>query len=100
MDVEPVTGDVDGHGHLEQEHEAGVECGQGGQETHGGAPVSQHVQHGPKLAALPQQSGGVAVQGIKESLVYQLLRLYILENKIFFYLRECNTKLQQYSWLA
>ena len=31
VDVEPMTGDVDGHGQLEQEHEAGVEGGQGGQ---------------------------------------------------------------------
>lgn len=67
VDVEPVTGDVDGHGQLEQEHEAGVEGGQGGEEAHGGAPVRQHVQHGPKLAALVQQSGSMTVQGIQKT---------------------------------
>ena len=67
VDVEPVTGDVDGHGQLKQEHEAGVEGGQGGEEAHGGAPVRQHVQHGPKLAALVQQSGSMTVQGIQKT---------------------------------
>ena len=38
MHVQPVAGDVDGHGELEQKHEAGVEGGEGGQQTHGGAP--------------------------------------------------------------
>ena len=31
VDMEPVTGDVNCHGELEEEHEAGVEGGQSGQ---------------------------------------------------------------------
>ena len=66
MDVEPVAGDVDDHGELEEEDEAGVEGGEGGEETHGGTPIRQHVQHGPELAALPQKPRHVAVHGVQE----------------------------------
>ena len=39
MNVEPVAGDVDNHGELEEEDEAGVEGGEGGApEVDGGAP--------------------------------------------------------------
>ena len=43
VEVQPVAGDVDGHGQLEEEHKGGVESGQGSQQAHGSAPVSQHV---------------------------------------------------------
>ena len=65
--MEPVAGDVDDHGELEEEHEAGVEGSEGGEETHGGAPVCQHVQHGSKLAALSQQTSGVTINSIQQS---------------------------------
>ena len=67
--MQPMTGDVNCHGELEQEHEAGVEGGQGGEETHGGTPVSQHVQHGSELAALSQQSSCVTVHSIQQSYI-------------------------------
>ena len=38
MNMQPVAGDVDDHGELEEEDEAGVEGGEGGEETHGGTP--------------------------------------------------------------
>ena len=66
MNVEPVAGDVDNHGELEEEDEAGVEGGEGGEETHGCTPIRKHVQHGPELAALPQQPRHVAVHGVQE----------------------------------
>ena len=64
--MQPVAGDVDDHGELEEEDKAGVEGGEGGQETHGGAPIRQHVQHGSKLAALPQQPRHVTVHSVQE----------------------------------
>ena len=67
MDVQPVAGDVDDHGELEEEHEARVECGEGAEESHGSAPISQHVQHGSKLAALAQQPRHVTVQGVQQA---------------------------------
>ena len=66
MDVEPVAGDVDNHGELEEEDEAGVEGCEGRQETHSGTSIRQHVQHGAELAALLQRPGHVAVQGVQE----------------------------------
>ena len=67
MNMEPVAGDVDDHGELEEEHEAGVEGSEGGEETHGGAPVCQHVQHGSKLAALAQHPRHMTVQGVQQA---------------------------------
>ena len=67
VDVEPVARDVDGHGELEEEHGPGVEGGEGGQQAHGGAPVRQHVQHRPELAALPQQPRRVPVHGVQQA---------------------------------
>jgi len=67
VDMEPVARDVNSHGELEQEHEARVEGGEGGQQTHRGAPVSQHVQHGSELAALPQKTSGVAINSVQKS---------------------------------
>lgn len=49
MQVQPVAGDVQTHADLEQEGVGRVEQGQVHQQTHGGAAVSQHVQHGSKL---------------------------------------------------
>ena len=43
--MKPVARDVYGHGELEQEHEARVEGGEGGQQTHGGAPGHHHSDH-------------------------------------------------------
>ena len=67
VDMEPVAGDVNGHWELEEEDEAGVEGGEGGEETHGGASVSQHVQHGSKLAALTQHPGSVTINSVQQS---------------------------------
>ena len=66
VDVKPVAGDVDDHGELEEEDSRGIEGGEGGEETHGGASVSQHVQHRAELAALPQQPRRVAVHRVQQ----------------------------------
>ena len=63
--MEPVAGDVDDHGQLEQEHEGGVEGGQGRQQTHGRASVSQHVQHCSKLAALTKETGSMTINSVQ-----------------------------------
>ena len=47
--VQPVAGDVQTHAELKQEGVGGVDQGQVDQQTHGGAAVRQHVQHGPEL---------------------------------------------------
>lgn len=44
-----MTGDVQGHAELEQEGVGRVEQREVDQQTHGGAAVRQHVQHGTKL---------------------------------------------------
>lgn len=49
MQVHPVTGDVQSHAELEQEGVGWVEQREVDQQTHGGAAVRQHVQHGSKL---------------------------------------------------
>lgn len=49
MQVQPVAGDVQTHAELEQEGVGGVEQGQVDEQTHGGAAVGQHVQHGSEL---------------------------------------------------
>ena len=67
VNVEPVAGDVDGHGELEEEHGPGVEGGEGGQQAHGGAPVRQHVEHRTELAALPQQPRRVPVHRVQQA---------------------------------
>ena len=65
--MEPVAGDVDDHGELEEEHEAGVEGGERAEEGHGGTSVGQHVQHGSELAALAQHPRRVTVQGVQQA---------------------------------
>lgn len=49
MQVQPMTGHVHTHAELEQEGVGWVQQGQVDQQTHGGAAVCQHVQHGSKL---------------------------------------------------
>ena len=67
VEVEPVTGDVDCHGQLEEEHAGGVEGGEGGQQAHGGASVCKHVQHCAKFTALTKQAGSMSVNSIQET---------------------------------
>ena len=49
VQVQPVAGDVQSHAELEQEGVGRVEQREVDQQTHGGAAVRQHVQHGSKL---------------------------------------------------
>lgn len=49
VQVQPVAGHVQRHAELEQEGVGRVEQRQVDQQTHGGAAVRQHVQHGAKL---------------------------------------------------
>ena len=44
-----MAGDVDGHAQLEEEHPPRVEVAEDHQQTHGGAPVGQLVQHRAEL---------------------------------------------------
>lgn len=48
MQMQPVTGHVQAHAELEEKSGSWVEQGQVDQETHGGATVRQHVEHGSK----------------------------------------------------
>lgn len=73
MQVQPVTGDVQSHAELEQEGVGRVEQREVDQQTHGGAAVRQHVQHGSELGGWKQkcsfneagaaQGGGAASRG-------------------------------------
>lgn len=63
----PVTGDVDGHTHLEEEHVLGVEVTERDQQTHCAATVSQLVQDGTELGALVEVASGVSVDGVQET---------------------------------
>jgi hypothetical protein len=47
-----MTSNVNAHGQYEPEHVIWIEMRQNGAQTHSAAPVSQLVQHGPKLGAL------------------------------------------------
>lgn len=49
MEVQPVTGYVNGHRNLEEEHILRIKVAQGHQETHSSTAVCQHVQHCSKL---------------------------------------------------
>lgn len=49
--VDPVAGDVDGHGDLEEKHVLGVEVTQRDQQAHCPAAIRQLIQHCPKLGA-------------------------------------------------
>lgn len=51
VQVQPVAGDVQTHADLEQEGVGWIEQRQVHQQTHGGAAVRQHVQHGSKPGA-------------------------------------------------
>lgn len=55
MQVQPVAGHVQRHAELEQEGVGGVEQRQVDQQTHGGAAIRQHVQHGPELGGWKQK---------------------------------------------
>ena len=48
VEVQPVAGHIQAHAELEEKGGARVQQGQVDQQTHRGAPVCQHVQHGPK----------------------------------------------------
>ena len=65
--MDPVTGDVDDHGHLEEERPRRVEGAERGQEGHRGAAVGQHVEHRAELGALVQHAGRVAVERVEEA---------------------------------
>ena len=65
--MDPVTGDVDDHGHLEEERPRWVEGAERGQERHRGAAVGQHVEHRAELGALVQHAGRVAVERVEEA---------------------------------
>ena len=60
-----MAADVDDHAQLEEERPRRVERAERRQESHGGAPVRQLVQHGSKLGPLVEGAGGVAVKGIE-----------------------------------
>ena len=60
-----MAADVDDHAQLEEERPRRVERAQCRQQRHGGAPVSQHVQHGAELGPLVEGAGGVAVEGVE-----------------------------------
>lgn len=48
VEVQPVAGHIQAHAELEEKGGARVQQRQVDQQTHGGAAVCQHVQHGPK----------------------------------------------------
>ena len=48
VEVQPVAGHIQAHAELEEKGGARVQQRQVDQQTHGGAAVRQHVQHGPK----------------------------------------------------
>lgn len=49
VQVQPVAGHIQGHAELEQEGVGGVQQREVDQQTHGGAAVRQHVQHGSEF---------------------------------------------------
>lgn len=51
LHVKPVTGDINGHGDLEQKHVTGIEAAQGDQKAHGAAAIGQLVQKSSELGA-------------------------------------------------
>ena len=65
--VNPVTADVDGHRDLEQDCRRRIEDAEGGEETHGGATVREHVKHGAKLRRLVEKSGSMSVHSVEKS---------------------------------
>ena len=67
MQMYPVTGDVDDHGHLEAEGPLRVEGAESGEEGHGGASIGQHVEHRAKLGRLVQHAGRVAVERVQQA---------------------------------
>lgn len=54
LNMEPVTGDVQCHTELEEQHVLWVEVTQGGHQTHGGTAVNQHIQHATQFTACPK----------------------------------------------
>lgn len=65
--MQPMGGNIKAHAQLEQEGRLRIEHSQIHQQTHGGAAVSQHVQHGPKAGALVKSPGSMAIKGVKEA---------------------------------
>lgn len=49
VDMQPVTGYVNGHRNLEEKHILRIEVAQSHQQTHSPTPVCQHVQHRSKF---------------------------------------------------
>ena len=80
--MDPVAADVDDHAQLEEEGPRRVERAERRQESHGGAPVRQLVQHGPKLGPLIEGAGGVAVKGIKLQVEREVLSRKFLGREI------------------
>lgn len=66
VQMEPVTGNIYGHGKLEEEHVIWVEVAQRHQQAHGATAVSQLIQHCSELGALVEQPGCMSIKGIKK----------------------------------
>lgn len=49
--MQPMTGNIDGHGCLKEEEILWVEGAKAEQQTHGSTTVGEHVQHSTKLGA-------------------------------------------------
>lgn len=49
MKVEPMAGDVDGHGELEPEHVFGVEVAEGDEQAHRATSVGELIKHRAEL---------------------------------------------------
>jgi len=67
VEVDPVAADVDDHAQLEEEGPRWVEGAERRQESHGGAPVRQLIQHGPELGPLIEGARGVAIKSIQQT---------------------------------
>lgn len=51
VEMQPVTGNIYGHGELEEEHVIWVEVAQCHQQAHGAAAICQLIQHCSELGA-------------------------------------------------
>ena len=51
MQMEPVAGNINSSPHLEEQRPSRIEHGQDEAQTHGRAPIDQHVKHRSKLRA-------------------------------------------------
>ena len=67
VEVQPVAGHIQAHAELEEKGGVRVQQGQVDQQTHCGAAVCPHVQHGPKPGPLIKDSSSVSIKSVQKS---------------------------------